>query len=163
MRLFNPSNVARAGASSLRNVSSRHGCYNAASKMSVSMASTQQKRHATQNTMTSHWPQHPLKPSTLSNDSPAELPSRSKRSPGKHTAYIALGSNLGDRIYMIEEACNEMSTRGIKIKRTSCLWETEPMYVLGQGNFVNGACEVRNLFIVPCLYFHKFALTTNQL
>jgi 2-amino-4-hydroxy-6-hydroxymethyldihydropteridine diphosphokinase/dihydropteroate synthase len=143
MSLFNLSNVARAGASSLRNVSSRHGCCNVASKMSLSMASTQQKRHATQNTIISHWPQHPLGPSTLSNESPSELSSRSKGSPGKHTAYIALGSNLGDRIDMIERACNEMSTRGIKIKRTSCLWETEPMYVLGQGNFVNGACEVR--------------------
>ncbi|EDO00594.1 hypothetical protein SS1G_14464 [Sclerotinia sclerotiorum 1980 UF-70] len=35
-----------------------------------------------------------------------------------------------------------MSERGIKIKRTSGLWETEPMYVLDQNNFLNGACEV---------------------
>lgn len=62
-------------------------------------------------------------------------------------AYIALGSNLGDRILMLEKALQEMSARGIKIKRTSSLWETKPMYVLNQANFVNGACEVS-----PCLH-----------
>lgn len=57
-------------------------------------------------------------------------------------AYIALGSNMGDRVAMIEEACKEMSSRGVKVTRTSSLWETEPMYVLDQERFVNGACEV---------------------
>ncbi len=60
----------------------------------------------------------------------------------KRTAYIALGSNLGDRIGWIEKACNEMDARGIRVKKTSSLWETEPMYVLDQDRFVNGACEV---------------------
>lgn len=68
----------------------------------------------------------------------------------KRTAYIALGSNMGDRIGWIEKACNEMDARGIKVKRTSSLWETEPMYVLDQDRFVNGACEVRNHWC-PCL------------
>ncbi|WYZ46334.1 hypothetical protein EsH8_IX_000559 [Colletotrichum jinshuiense] len=61
---------------------------------------------------------------------------------GPRTAYIALGSNLGDRVGWIEQACAEMNRRGIKVKRTSSLWETEPMYVLDQDRFVNGACEV---------------------
>lgn len=68
----------------------------------------------------------------------------------RRKAYIALGSNLGDRIGMIENACNEMSARGIKVMRTSSLWETEPMYVPDQGNFVNGVCEVGLLsFFLP--------------
>ena len=62
--------------------------------------------------------------------------------PKTHTAYIALGSNLGDRISMIETACNKMQELGIKIRRTSSLWETEPMYVLNQERFLNGVCEV---------------------
>ncbi|KAH8162693.1 hypothetical protein CIB48_g5564 [Xylaria polymorpha] len=62
--------------------------------------------------------------------------------PKIRTAYIALGSNLGDRVAMIEQACNQMDACGIKVKRTSSLWETEPMYVLDQDRFVNGACEV---------------------
>lgn len=63
--------------------------------------------------------------------------------PRRTTAYVALGSNLGDRVAMIEQACKEMDARGIKVRRTSSLWETEPMYVLDQDRFVNGACEVR--------------------
>ncbi|KAM5348161.1 hypothetical protein ACJ41O_007985 [Fusarium nematophilum] len=62
--------------------------------------------------------------------------------PRKRTAYIALGSNMGDRVAEIEHACNEMDRRGIKVKRTSSLWETEPMYVTDQDRFINGACEV---------------------
>src|SRR2546430_3580765 len=49
--------------------------------------------------------------------------------PQKHRAFIALGSNLGDRVEMIEEACRRMSERGIQVVRTSGLWESEPMYV----------------------------------
>ena len=59
-----------------------------------------------------------------------------------HTAYIGLGSNMGDRIAFIEQACNLMAARGIEIKRTSHLWETEPMYLEDQPNFINAVCEV---------------------
>lgn len=61
----------------------------------------------------------------------------------EHRAFIALGSNLGDRVAMIEEACKEMDRRGkMRVLRTSSLWETKAMYVLDQDNFVNGVCEV---------------------
>lgn len=61
----------------------------------------------------------------------------------KHRAFIALGSNLGDRIEMIEKACREMDQTGtIRVLRTSSLWETKAMYVLDQDKFVNGVCEV---------------------
>ncbi|KAL1845860.1 hypothetical protein VTK73DRAFT_421 [Phialemonium thermophilum] len=63
----------------------------------------------------------------------------------KRKAYIALGSNLGDRVAWIEKACREMDARGIHVTRTSSLWETEPMYVLEQDKFVNGACEVETV------------------
>lgn len=60
---------------------------------------------------------------------------------------------MGDRIGMIEEACNTLTSRGITVKRTSNLWETEPMYVLDQDNFINGACEVSKklLFLVVAM------------
>ncbi|KAF2748882.1 folic acid synthesis protein [Sporormia fimetaria CBS 119925] len=60
-----------------------------------------------------------------------------------HRAYIALGSNLGDRVAAIEAACKHMESSGrIKITRTSSLWETRAMYVLDQDKFVNGVCEI---------------------
>ena len=62
--------------------------------------------------------------------------------PQKKRAYIALGSNMGDRIGWIEKACRAMDSRGIRVLRTSSLWETEPMYVLAQDKFANGVCEV---------------------
>jgi 2-amino-4-hydroxy-6-hydroxymethyldihydropteridine diphosphokinase/dihydropteroate synthase len=89
------------------------------------------------------WTQHSfneLTPPPVEND---VLSKASQKTPTLRTAYVALGSNLGDRMGWIEKACKEMSQhRGIKIKRTSCLWETEPMYVTDQGSFINGVCEV---------------------
>jgi hypothetical protein len=57
-------------------------------------------------------------------------------------AYIALGSNIGDRIATIESACHVMHDRGLKVTRTSALYETKAMYMEDQQNFINGACEV---------------------
>ncbi|KAL8714065.1 MAG: hypothetical protein Q9225_006632, partial [Loekoesia sp. 1 TL-2023] len=59
-----------------------------------------------------------------------------------HRALIALGSNVGDRTGMIEQACTEMTRRGLKVLRTSSLYETEAMYKTDQPSFVNGVCEV---------------------
>ncbi|KAL8799497.1 MAG: hypothetical protein Q9200_007523 [Gallowayella weberi] len=56
--------------------------------------------------------------------------------------FIALGSNMGDRISMIEQACAEMTRRGLRVRRTSSLYETEAMYETDQPSFVNGACEI---------------------
>ena len=61
---------------------------------------------------------------------------------GLHRVYIALGSNVGDRIATIESACQQMEDRGIKVTRTSALYETKAMYLEDQESFINGACEV---------------------
>jgi 7,8-dihydro-6-hydroxymethylpterin-pyrophosphokinase (HPPK) len=65
-----------------------------------------------------------------------------------HRAMIALGSNIGDRVNMIEQACEMMASRGLHVKATSCLYETAPMYVTDQEPFLNGVCEVRKNSIV---------------
>ena len=61
---------------------------------------------------------------------------------GSHRVYIALGSNVGDRIANTELACQRMHDRGIKVTRTSALYETKAMYLEDQQSFINGACEV---------------------
>jgi len=97
-------------------------------------------------TQSATWTPHKLKPTNASSAvNGITFKNESKEKP-KKKAYIALGSNLGDRIGMIEKACNLMEEKGIKIKRTSSLWETKPMYVLDQENFVNGACEASNSY-----------------
>lgn len=142
MRALNTSTVARAYAPAIRNVGFRHRS-NVSPKITCSsISSVRHKSHTTELNMKTAWTKHSLTSSKPSNGSLNPVLSSSKSLPRTRTAYIALGSNLGDRIEMIEKACNEMSARGIKIKKTSSLWETEPMYVLNQGNFVNGACEV---------------------
>ena len=57
-------------------------------------------------------------------------------------ALIALGSNVGNRISMIEQACRAIDRRGIKVLRTSSIYETAPMYKTDQASFLNGVCEV---------------------
>jgi hypothetical protein len=136
-------------ALSMRNVSSPRS-FNAANRLSTSMASTRHhETSATDRVRPSPWSQHPLKVSCPSTSGPKLQSRSSNHVSAKRTAYIALGSNLGDRVAWIEQACNEMSARGIIIKRTSCLWETEPMYVLNQDNFINGACEVSHPLLAP--------------
>lgn len=66
-------------------------------------------------------------------------------------AYIALGSNVGNRLEMIEKACQALNDDAdITVIRTSCLYETEPMYVEEQARFLNGACEVCTSQLLAC-------------
>lgn len=117
-----------------------------------SVSATARQRYSTHNGDSISWSRHQFPKSSSSHEITENLPV-ARNGANKSTAYIALGSNLGDRIGMIEKACNEMSKRGIKIKRTSSLWETEPMYVLEQEKFINGACEVC-ITISNCVAFH---------
>jgi 2-amino-4-hydroxy-6-hydroxymethyldihydropteridine diphosphokinase/dihydropteroate synthase len=58
-------------------------------------------------------------------------------------AFIALGSNIGDRFRAIEDACISIDADDdMRIVETSPLYETAPMYVEDQGNFLNGVCKV---------------------
>ncbi|KAJ1917979.1 trifunctional dihydropteroate synthetase [Tieghemiomyces parasiticus] len=59
-----------------------------------------------------------------------------------HTAYIALGSNLGDSVGAIHQALDRLHDGGhIQVLDTSFLYRTEPMYNVDQPQFLN--CVVR--------------------
>ncbi|KAI0074324.1 Dihydropteroate synthase [Panus rudis PR-1116 ss-1] len=71
----------------------------------------------------------------------------------QHIAAIAIGSNLGDSFANIELALRLLEAHGVHfhglpdnarvdIIDTSFLYETKPMYVSDQPNFVNGACLI---------------------
>ena len=88
--------------------------------------------------------------------------------PGWHRAYIALGSNLADRISMIETACREMRNQGIVVMRSSALYETQPMYLEDQQPFINGACKVCRIkcsavHVLNLITFFKIETTLNPL
>lgn len=80
-----------------------------------------------------------------------------------HIAYIAFGSNIGDRVdninkafALLEEECS------IVVLDTSFLYETPPMYYTEQPAFLNGVCK-----IATCLSPHdllaKLKETENAL
>jgi 2-amino-4-hydroxy-6-hydroxymethyldihydropteridine diphosphokinase len=52
------------------------------------------------------------------------------------TAYIGLGSNLGDRMAMLRNAIQRLETLG-RITAASSLYETEPVGYLEQPRFLN--------------------------
>ncbi|KAJ3166423.1 trifunctional dihydropteroate synthetase [Geranomyces variabilis] len=61
-----------------------------------------------------------------------------------HIAYIALGTNLGDRGKNIEDALQKLEgSPAVKLLDTSFLYETAPMYVVDQPSFLNGCIKIR--------------------
>ena len=66
---------------------------------------------------------------------------------GPHIAYLGLGSNVGDREEYIEQAIFLLSkTPGIKIRKKSANYETEPEGNSDQPQFLNAAIEVQTMF-----------------
>ncbi len=62
-----------------------------------------------------------------------------------HTAYIALGSNLGDKEANLRQALKLLAEQGIIIKKVSRFLATEPYGVTDQPTFLNGACCVETI------------------
>ena len=60
-----------------------------------------------------------------------------------HTAYVALGSNLGDKEANLRRALELLIESGVEIVKTSTFISTEPYGVTDQPQFLNGVCEVR--------------------
>lgn len=58
------------------------------------------------------------------------------------TAYLGLGSNVGDREANLREALERLHTAGIHVARRSSLYETEPQDVRDQPWFLNAVIKV---------------------
>ena len=70
-----------------------------------------------------------------------------------HTAYVALGSNLGDKEANLRRALELLQQRGVEVVKTSSFICTEPYGVTDQPQFLNGVCEVRTS-LVPLALLH---------
>ena len=57
-------------------------------------------------------------------------------------AYVALGSNLGDREENLRTALKHLSANGVEVVNVSTFIETEPYGVTDQPGFVNAVCQV---------------------
>ena len=65
---------------------------------------------------------------------------------GWHTAYIALGSNMGGRESYLNDAVTALdAVRGCSVKKVSRFIETPPYGVTDQDDFLNGCLELRTL------------------
>jgi len=60
------------------------------------------------------------------------------------TAYIALGSNLGDREATVHDAIQRLDSHDdIKVLTVSAMHETEPVGQSGQRRYINAAAKLR--------------------
>jgi 2-amino-4-hydroxy-6-hydroxymethyldihydropteridine diphosphokinase len=57
-------------------------------------------------------------------------------------AYVALGSNLGDRERLLRAALRALETTGVRVVAVSSLRETDPVGYLDQPRFLNGVAAV---------------------
>ncbi len=72
----------------------------------------------------------------------------------KQTIYLHTGSNLGDRISHLAQACEMLETQVGKISNQSRLYETEAWGMKDQPNFINQALEVQTELEPEEVLFH---------
>ena len=58
------------------------------------------------------------------------------------TAYVALGSNIGDREENLRTALKYLEANGVEVVKVSTFIETEPYGVTDQPGFINAVCQV---------------------
>ena len=71
----------------------------------------------------------------------AAAPCRDKLKYVARTVYLSIGSNVGDRRKMLQDAVNHLHRRDFRVTRVSSVWETEPQDYREQGWFLNLVVE----------------------
>ena len=61
-------------------------------------------------------------------------------------AFLGIGSNLGNRTLNLEESLSTLKLFGVKILKSSCAYETEPVGFTKQGKFLNAVVKIQTLF-----------------
>ena len=78
------------------------------------------------------------------------------------TAYISLGSNMGDREQFILAAIQALGARGIRIVRQSSIYSTAPVDVATQNWFLNCVLEIETE-LMPRQLLKTFHEIENEL
>lgn len=77
-----------------------------------------------------------------------------------HTAYVALGSNLGAKEQNLRRALLLLLQNGIEVEQVSSFIITEPYGVTDQPQFLNGVCRVRT--VLPPLELLRTLLAVER-
>ena len=80
----------------------------------------------------------------------------------KQRAFIALGSNMGDKTANLELALGKMRTRGIRILKESSVITTEPWGGVEQDSFANQVVEVETWLPAPILLENLLAIESEM-
>jgi 2-amino-4-hydroxy-6-hydroxymethyldihydropteridine diphosphokinase len=78
------------------------------------------------------------------------------------TAYLSLGSNVGDRLENLRAAMRQLCSVGTALHRTSSIYETEPVDNPNQGWFLNCVAEV-SATLEPLVLLHNLQRIEQQL
>lgn len=76
----------------------------------------------------------------MSSDSNAPKSVGGASTSSRHSVYLALGSNLGDRRAQLKEALQKLG-QIVDIQQVSSIYETEPVGYLDQPRFFNIVCQ----------------------
>jgi len=82
----------------------------------------------------------------LPETNPAMLPARPDLGARKQV-YLSLGSNRGDRVANLRRAMEELGKAGVKVRRVSSFYKTEPVDFGPQAWFLNCAVEATTDFM----------------
>jgi 2-amino-4-hydroxy-6-hydroxymethyldihydropteridine diphosphokinase len=73
---------------------------------------------------------------------------------GLHSAYIGLGSNVGDKIKNLQRAVDLLNkTEGCRVNKISSIFESKPYGIIEQDNFYNAAAEIKCSLSVKDLFY----------
>lgn len=82
--------------------------------------------------------------------------------PSPVNTYLSLGSNVGDRMAELRRAMQLFCGEGMAMRRTSSVYETEPVGYTEQGWFLNCVAEISTT-LEPVALLHRLQRIENQL
>ena len=83
------------------------------------------------------------RPQSLPVDFPSNFPALMAVTECKNVCYVALGSNMDDRLRHLSHAVQSLKRlTGVKLRRTSSLYSTKAQYVSDQPAFLNAVVEL---------------------
>ena len=78
------------------------------------------------------------------------------------TVYLSLGSNIGDREANLRAAIGALAKQGVRVRRVSSIYETEPVDYLAQPWFLNCVVEA-DTQLKPVVLLHALRAIEAQM